>query len=132
MISRKGISFLLVFLLLASNSGLAFNVHFCGGELASVKAVFESGNDHSNSGCGMDETKSHGCCKDKVIKSDKKQDSIVKTVAFFTAVPFVQAEIQTAYFTHVAAFDHELNASYYCNANAPPLFKLYSQYIFYA
>ena len=64
---RKHICILLAVLLLVSNVGFAFNVHYCGDEIASVslKSVFSSNNTEENC-CGIVEEQSH-CCKDKVF-----------------------------------------------------------------
>ena len=40
MIFKKQLSILIAFLVLVSNSGLAFNVHFCEGKIASITSVF--------------------------------------------------------------------------------------------
>ena len=37
---KKHISFLLAIFLLISNTGFALGVHYCGGDVASVKPVF--------------------------------------------------------------------------------------------
>ena len=40
MIFKKHISLLIALLVLVSNSGLAFNVHYCEGKIASISSVF--------------------------------------------------------------------------------------------
>ncbi|NUY81759.1 hypothetical protein HUK80_12695 [Flavobacterium sp. MAH-1] len=126
---KKCIGFLLAFLVLASNTGLAFSVHYCGDEIASVKPIFLS----SEKGCcGKADSKPMGCCKTKIVKSDKEHETIVKTFSFSFEAPFVPSEIVSIPFQISSNFIEKPAASYYCDANAPPLFKLYSQYIFYA
>lgn len=127
---KKCISFLLVFLLLASNAGLAFNVHYCGGEIASVKPVLLSA--PVKSGCGMDEDKAEGCCKNKVIKSGKEHDSVVKTFSFSIDAPFLPEMVFCPVSTSPIVNVHRPIIAHCCDAHGPPLFKLYSQYIFYA
>ena len=39
---KKHISLLIAFFLLVSNSGLAFNVHYCGDKIAAVSSVFST------------------------------------------------------------------------------------------
>jgi hypothetical protein len=130
MITKKGISVLLVFLLLASNSGLALNVHFCAGQIASVKATLHSG--ELKSGCGMETSKSHGCCQDKVIKSGNKRDVVVSPVLLVLSV-FVPPTIADLPYSSVLIDSGKTGTTaYYCDAHGPPLFRLYSQYIFYA
>ena len=126
---RKSIGILLAFPVLASNTGLAFSVHYCGAEIASVKPLLLASDDAC---CGMEKSKPMGCCKTKIVKADKKHDTIVKTFSFAFETAFVPSEILS--FPNPTAFRpiEKPVASYYCEAHAPPLFKLYQRYIFYA
>lgn len=133
MIFKKHISLLLVFFLLVSNIGLAFDVHYCGGEVASVtlKTGFESGDFEKNC-CGPVNEKA-ACCKDKVVHFQKKSDNLLIKVFSFTAdVPFLFQQWEPIVFAPVLNLKSKQLSSYYCQAHAPPLFKLYNQYIFYA
>lgn len=129
---KKHISLFLAFLLLVSNVGLAFNVHYCGGEIASItlKTVVEQTSEENC--CGVIEN-STSCCNDKIIHLEKKSDNaIVKGFSFQPDIPFLIQEDQPIVFSAIKNFKNTAPESYHCNANAPPLFKLYSQYIFYA
>ncbi|MFM9988203.1 HYC_CC_PP family protein [Flavobacterium sp.] len=130
---RKHISILLAVLLLVSNVGLAFNVHYCGGEIASVSLKNPFFNQNTeDSCCGVVEKKSN-CCNDKVLKFDKKSDnSIVKLVSFQIDTPFVFQEWKPIVFGEKPVFENRRIVSYTCNANAPPIFKRNCQLIFYA
>lgn len=133
MIFKKHISVFLAFFLLVSNLGLAFNVHYCGDKIASIslKSNFTATNSEKNC-CGVIEKKS-SCCKDKVINFQKKSDNfIVKAFSFQVDSPFIFQEWNPIYFTECSNFKSNKITSYFCDANAPPLFKLYSQYVFYA
>jgi len=132
---------ILALLLLVSNTGLAFSVHYCGGKIASVSSVY-----HTGKVCKMEQPvvekpccakkiaeKHKKCCKDKVVNLKEKPDNgIVKVFSFQIEAPFVipswkPVTLQPALIsTRIAVPEH------YCEANSPPLFKLYSQYIFYA
>jgi hypothetical protein len=130
---RKHISILLAVLLLVSNIGLAFNVHYCGGEIASVslKNPFFNQNTEDNC-CGVVEKKSN-CCNDKVLKFDKKSDnSIVKIVSFQIDSPFIFQDWKPVFFIKKEVLKSCKIPSYTCNANAPPIFKRNCQLIFYA
>jgi len=129
----------LAFLLLVSNAGLAFNVHYCGGKIASVSSVFQGGKV-----CEMEipvekaccakkivETKKK-CCSDKIVGFKKSNDVVIKAFSFEIAAPFVIPVLKPLIFTAVSFSQKQQNTTYYCDAHAPPLFKLYSQYIFYA
>jgi hypothetical protein len=130
---KKQISIFLAILLLVSNVGLAFNVHYCGGEIASVSLNSTLPSLKSEKGCCETKaSKKDSCCKDKKIVVQKKTDNgIVKSFSFQFDYAFVVPEYNPIVFTAVPSFKNNLSLSYYCDANAPPLFKLYSQYLLY-
>ncbi|HYD90102.1 MAG TPA: hypothetical protein VEA37_01275, partial [Flavobacterium sp.] len=57
---KKHISTLLTFLILASNMGLALNVHYCHGRVASVSFAYKL--EESCKGHHEEETKTKACC----------------------------------------------------------------------
>ncbi|WP_333666313.1 HYC_CC_PP family protein [Flavobacterium sp.] len=133
MIFKKNLSLLLTFFLLVSNLGLAFNVHYCDNQIASVTLSTASASQEAEMDCcGVVEKKSK-CCKDKIIKSEIKSDQLVaKSLSFdVDAIP-VYNDWQPIVFTTVFNFNTRENFSYYCDAHAPPLYLLYSQYTFYS
>ena len=130
---RKHICTLLAVLLLVSNVGFAFNVHYCGDEIASVslKSSFSS-NDTEENCCGIIEEKSH-CCKNKVLHFQKKSETSTFNVFTFNSdILFLNQDWKPFQITSTPNFKRNSITSYFCDANAPPFFKLYSQYIFYA
>ncbi len=138
---KKHISFLLAIFLLLSNMGLAIDVHYCGGEVASVKPIYWKNYDSllatEESCCAPEASslieKKESCCKDKVIQFEKKQENvIIKSFTFQSDFIFLIEEWNPIIFTEFSNFEDSRIISYYCDANAPPLFKLYHQYIFYA
>ena len=131
---KKHISIFLAVLLLVSNVGLAFNVHYCGGEIASVSLNSALPTMQSEKGCCEKKvvSKKDGCCKDKKIVFQKKSDNdVVKTFSFQFDYVYVAPEFHPVVFEATPSFKNNLSLSYYCDANAPPLFKLYSQYLLY-
>ena len=133
MIFRKHISILLTVLLLVSNLGLAFNVHYCDDEIASITInaapTVEQTLDEC---CGIIEKNSE-CCNDKVIKAEIKSDQIiVKSVSFDVDFILVTHDWKPAIFVSKNNFRQRDSLTYYCDAHAPPLYLLYSQYTFYA
>lgn len=125
---KKCTSLILVFLLLVSNIGLAFNVHYCGDEIASV--TFTQHNPEKNC-CGIAEKKSN-CCSDKVVHIQKKSDNVLVKCFAFQMQDFIpSADWKPMVSLAVVPFKSNTITSYFCDAHAPPLFKLYSQYIFY-
>lgn len=134
---KKHISILLAFVLLVSNVGFAIDVHYCGGEIASVKPVLwkapESQNTAENSCCAPKIEKKDSCCKDKVVNFQKKsENTTVASISFQSNFTFVFEEWKPIVFAAVSYFENSKITSYCCDANAPPLFQLYHQYIFYA
>lgn len=130
---RKHICILLATLLLVSNVGLAFNVHYCGGNIASVSLenFFDSKN--SELDCCGKESKKPFCCNDKKIKIEKKLDnSIVKTFSFEVPHLFYISEWKSIQVGNLYNFKNNPISHFGWYANAPPLYILYSQYIFYA
>ena len=130
---NKCISLFLAFFILVSNIGLAVNVHYCGDEIAtiSLNTKFNSPASEENC-CGEMEQKSH-CCKDKVVHLQKKSDQLlVNAFAFETNIFFVLPSQKPIIYSPVIGFKTNQTDDYYCDAHAPPLFKLYSQYLLYA
>ncbi len=130
---RKHISLFLALFLLVSNLGLAFNVHYCDNEIASVSINTASNSQEIEKNCCGKIEKKSKCCKNKIIKSNEKSDQItvnissldVNSILFFSGWnPVV--------FRDIFNFKPREITTYYCDANAPPLYLLYSQYTFYS
>jgi len=132
---KKQICLLLAFILLLSNSGLAFNVHFCEGKIASISSVFSNEEvcakpvKVEKTCCAKLEVSHKKCCSDKKVDLKNKTEKMVfKTISFELDAVNV-TEFWTAKFnapqtitTTTAQLD------YYCDANAPPLYQLYCQF----
>jgi|SRR6218665_2576 len=135
----KCTSLFLALLILVSNVGLAFNVHYCGGKIAGISSVYnvahfetEKKAPAKKSCCAAKTDKDQSCCKDKVIKIDKKQEVVVKTFSFQISLPFIFEAWQPLVFIGTPLLQNTQIPSYCFDANAPPLYQLYSQYILYA
>lgn len=137
---KKFTSLFLAILLLISNLGLAFNVHYCGDKIASVSSAFSMieimkvDSFQKDCCCKIDDSKKDSCCKNKIVDVKKDaEDVIIKTFSFQIYVPFVTIKSQELFFAKAEKIISKTNLTeYYCSPNAPPLFKLYKQYIFYA
>ena len=137
---KKHISFILAFFLLVSNSGLAFNVHFCEGSIASISSVFskeeacEMPVQAAGKKCCAEKAKKHkSCCNDKLVDlKDKSDHLILKSFSFNSDFIFLNQEWSPIIYPSFLSFKEKQITSYFCDANAPPFFKLYHQYIFYA
>lgn len=129
---HKPLSLLLAFVLFVSNFGFAMNVHFCGGEIASVSFnPISAAIDAENNCCGIEEGRSH-CCKNKVVFFEKKTDKATVFAFDFELQKFIVYKEWHPIFVGTVPFKAvTLNGLYSFQSNAPPLFKLHSQYIFY-
>jgi hypothetical protein len=138
---NKHISILLTFLILASNMGFAINVHYCHNEVSSVSLAYKidapCNETHKSEakGCCAAAAQSHKkCCKNDLVKlqDDKTDNIIVKSLQLdLSAFYAVEEWKPVPFYADVVAFTQD-TPSFYCEAHAPPLFKLYCQYIFYA
>ncbi len=129
----------LAFVLFFSNSGLAFNVHFCGSKIAGVSSVFDKEESCemekavSQSCCAKKQKEHKKCCSDKEIKFDKKQDNFSPKSTDFAFVALLpEAIYRTQETIYTSQSVSQCTTSYYCDAHAPPLYTLYCQLVFYA
>ena len=128
---HKQICLFLAFFVLVSNAGFAVTVHDCDDQIASVSFNTASPAAIEEDCCGVVEKISH-CCKDRIVVLQKKSDqAVVKSFSFEWQELIFPEPIFSVF--SIAAIPSQKNkvAAYYCDSNAPPLFKLYSQYIFY-
>lgn len=132
---KKHISIFLAFFLLVSNVGLAFNVHFCEGKIASITSVFskeevcEQPVKIEKACCAKIEVSHKKCCSDKKVNLKNKTEKIVlNTFSFeFDSVCFFN-ELDFKINLPVSAIAPSTTLDYYCDAHAPPLYKLYCQF----
>ena len=131
---KKCIGLFLALLILVSNVGLAFNVHFCGGKMASVSVqTLAHKVDSEKSCCAKKSITEDSCCKNKTVHFQKKSDdATLKAFSFMPYIVCLVPQNKEGIVTAQATFIRQSISTYYCDANAPPLFKLYHQYIFYA
>jgi len=137
---RRYIGIILTTLILFSNIGLALNVHYCHGQLASVALAYKKDACASpkqkeiKSCCAKAAVKGKGCCKSHIVKLQDKNDStLIKSLQLDLGAFCAVSELKPSalYYSEVALAKKE-TPSFYCDSHAPPLFKLYCQYIFYA
>jgi len=130
---KKHISIILAFFLLVSNVGLAFNVHYCGKKIASISLKTQTLSSNSEKGCCEKIiAKKDSCCKDKVFHFQQKSDNLIVKAFSLHFDSFLISEWNPIVFCGYSNFKNSQITTYYCDANAPPLYKLYSQYILYA
>jgi hypothetical protein len=137
---KKCTSFCLAILLLVSNIGLAFNVHFCGGKIADVSSVYNVEEvclvpiERTNACCAKKEADHKKCCEDKTVDlQDDSDEVVVKGFTFSISAPFVISENLT-FKPRVASAEvrQNIQLQYYSEAHSPPLYKIYHQFLLYA
>ena len=135
---KRHISVFLALFILLVNSSASLVLHYCHDQIASISLVYQENKgadaaDEDSCCAADDKSDEKSCCSDEEIKVDKKIDySIFKGIQFdFLTVTF---ENKTPSFNGEIAVisDHKKILDYYCDSNAPPFYKLYSQLIFYA
>jgi hypothetical protein len=135
---KKQFSFLLAFFLLISHSGMAFNVHYCGDKIAAISSVFSKEEVcdvpvKEVEECCKKQTQSHKkCCSDKEINLENDTDTVlIKSFSGDNTSFFTINEWKFLFFNNAEFLSYSQNCDYYFYANAPPLYQLYSQYLFY-
>lgn len=138
MFQRYLYSCVLVATLLFSNLGLAINIHYCGNTVEKIEFGYASSincaeETHEKSCCKEKaEVNKTDCCKDQTIK--QKTDDVVKVIQLQHFSDFVSPviyKLQPLIITEVV-LPKKVDVAFYCESNAPPLYKLYQQFLFYA
>jgi len=136
---RSYISAILSIFILASNIGLALNVHYCHGQVSDVSLAYRTEecaviHAKKKQTCCATKAESHKkCCENDVVKLQDKSDNIIVKSIQLDIAPMAEMAVWKP-----SSFNIEVQAvksdspSFYCESHAPPLYKLYSQYIFYA
>lgn len=117
--------------------GLTLTVHFCGGMLAGVSAITQvEVNDDApaTEACCVAKAKTNkDCCNDAIIDlSEVKDDSLFSSVDLSEQFIAVIPELSSIVFKTIVFENKVALPNYTFQSNAPPLYKLYSTYIFYA
>jgi hypothetical protein len=135
---KRHISIFLALFILLVNSSASLVMHYCHDQIAYISLVYQEnkivGSETEDSCCASDEINDDGgCCSNEEIKVDKKIDySILKGFQFDFFVIHFENEVP-AFSKDVAVLsNNQKTLDYYCDSNAPPFYKLYSQLIFYA
>lgn len=124
-----------------SNIGLAFNVHYCEGSIASISFDYKtlepciSEKNVSKTSCCAQENKHEDCCKNSKVdlKKSTSDNIIVKNIQLDLS-NFTLSEIwkPANFISSNEIIIANESVSFYCDSHAPPFYKLYSQLIFYA
>ncbi len=131
---KKGIGILLALLVLVSNIGFAFTMHYCGGKVASFSVrTIDPLAAVNKSCCAKKVIEKDSCCKNKTVHFENKTDHATLKAFSFEPIPFyVLADVKREIPAYQSIILHQPPSTYCCDAHAPPFFKLYHHYIFYA
>lgn len=134
MLLKKRVSLFLAVLLLISNFGLAFNVHYCDDKIASISSAISTVESAAGCCCINEKSEKNSCCKDKEVDLKKETKEVtLKSISFQIEAPFVPTKSSEILFAIAEKIVlKSVVADYYCVSNAPPLFKLFHQFVFYA
>lgn len=130
--------------LMFSNVGLAVNIHYCKNVIAEVSYGYVSESScaklkSTGKPCcikkqGREVSNMEPCCKEEVVKQKADSQQIIVKTTQIQLDAFLSPEVYVLPLANydVVSFPKKTYAAFYCNSNAPPLYKLYSQYILYA
>jgi hypothetical protein len=135
---KKHISIYLALFILLVNSSASLVLHFCNDQIAYVSLVYHENklvdSATEDSCCATEDANDEkGCCSNEEIKVEKKIEYSI-TKDFSSSISTLFFENQNTAFSNktcVLSLPRK-TVPYYCNSNAPPFYKLYSQLIFYA
>lgn len=132
---RKTIALFLAFFILIPNLGLSFNVHYCHGEISSiaVKSEFSQLFNENVASCCSSTENCGKCCSNKVVELEKNKEIFSQDFSLFKSFPaLMMAAVSMNFNLNFIGNIKKQVIENLCEANAPPLYKLYCQYIFYA
>lgn len=132
---KKHISIFLALFILLVNSSASLVLHYCHDQIASVSFVYQESKSADEDSCCAADDKSDekSCCSNEEIKVDKKIDySILKGFQFNVLAVHFENKMPSFFSEADVLSTNKKILDYYCDSNAPPFYKLYSQLIFYA
>lgn len=117
--------------------GLTLTVHFCGGSLASVSAtsseVVCEMQISQGSCCVKKIATIPGCCNDAVVDlSEVDEESLLHDTAIEKQFIAIIPDVVCYFFKSTKLQNKIALPNYTFQSNAPPLYKLYGTYIYYA
>lgn len=129
---KKLTAILITAVILFSNLGLAFNVHYCHDKIASVSIDYSVQNDNSNCCCVKKDAQKK-CCSDTTIKAEKKSDDfLVKSFQLDLQQFITLQQFDFNFQKQIVSVKQQNLIENYSEANSPPLYKLYCQFVLYA
>jgi hypothetical protein len=132
---NKIATFFLAFFLLLINTRLVQNIHLCEGHICSIQTFFESKKDNccheKDTSCCSSNSEENNCCNDIEINQDLDDLVLGKSYLDFQLTFVTQDIYSICIWNNIFRNTLNINA-FEIQSHAPPLYKLYQQYIFYA
>ncbi|MFD0863734.1 hypothetical protein ACFQ1M_16080 [Sungkyunkwania multivorans] len=137
---HRSIYALVAIFFLMTKVGVAFNLHFCGEQLASVTTMFES------NGCGMEmaaeakpsceseQLSKPSCCSDEVLLVQNQDENPISDVLSLSQDQLMAVLTTALVFDLFSVESESWNNQpphYHYDSHAPPLYALYCSYTFY-
>lgn len=133
---KKHISILLAFVVILTATSYNFTIHYCKDTIASISfnTLIEKSNcKKESSSCCATKKNYKKCCSDKVVKVEKKKDTILsKNFKIGVGNYFLQKPNLFEILKNQIFYKSNKNVTFYCDSNAPPIYKLNCQLVFYA
>lgn len=134
---QKTTSIIVAFFLLLSSTGMAFNIHYCKGKIAAISSVFEKENscvdqcDISETTCCSSTIDHDDCCTDNLLETSVDDATNLNFSLDFDWIPLnLEGQGMSPFSVEILLVKNI--SDYTFDSNAPPLYKKYSQLIFYA
>lgn len=126
--------FLAVFLLLI-NTRLIQNIHLCDGHICTIQTFIDTEKDtcchETETSCCSTNSEDNNCCNDIEINQDLN-DLVLEKLNYEMSLSFFPQNICQNYFWNKDFSNTIKINAFEIQSHAPPLYKLYQQYIFYA
>lgn len=125
-------------LILFSNSGWALSFHYCKDELASVSFSYVQNYEEDTDSCGIadsccgEDGEHQDCCDDQTVESSKSDSNLITKVLELDLCTFILPNVLPTFNNINALKSKKSNIAFYVDLNAPPLYDLFCQLVFYA
>ncbi len=109
-------------------------MHYCHEKLASISVFLNQNNtdDSHDDSCCVVEIEKDDCCTQTTLEVSKKVDNLVIDTQNYPHFAVLNASSESENSVYFQTYQTIAFTSFYCEANAPPYYKLYCQYLFYA
>ena len=132
---KKHICVFVTLLVFLANIGYSFTVHYCNDTIASVSlnSNFEEPCKEPVVSCCAKDNIHDSCCSNKIIKVEKKHDNFInKSLNFESNSAILNTNASCIFSSKSQNFSTQKCPAFYCESNAPPIYKLNCQLVFYA